>query len=46
MKAHFEYGFPLKFFDITFLIGRMVATIVLPSGLQRHIANNFSKIKK
>jgi glycosyltransferase involved in cell wall biosynthesis len=46
MKAHFEYGFPLKFFDITFLIGRMVATIVLPSGLQRHIANNFSKIRK
>lgn len=46
MKAHFEYGFPLKFSDITFLIGRMIATIVLPIGLQRYIANNFSKLKK
>ena len=46
MKAHFEYGFPLKFSDIIFLIGRMIATIVLPNSLQRYIANNFSKIKK
>lgn len=46
MKAHFEYNFPLKFFDIVFLFARMTAAIILPTVLQRYIANNFSKIKK
>ena len=46
MKAHFEYGFPLKFGDRIFLFFRLVATVILPVSLQRFIANNFSKISK
>ncbi|MDD2270561.1 MAG: glycosyltransferase [Candidatus Dojkabacteria bacterium] len=46
MKAHFEYDFPLKFSDLVFLTSRMISTVILPIGLQRIIANNFSKIKK
>lgn len=46
MKAHFEYGFPLKFGDKVFLFFRLIATVILPVSLQRFIANNFSKISK
>ncbi len=46
MKAHFEYKFPLTFSDRLFLLGRLCATIILPTSLQRFIANNFSKIHK
>lgn len=43
MKAHFEYGFTLKFSDILFITMRLIASIILPVSLQRAIANRFSK---
>lgn len=43
MKAHFEYGFPLRFSDILFIIIRLCATLILPTSWQRGIANRFSK---
>ena len=43
MKAYFEYHFPMTFGDKIFLLGRLTATIVLPTSLQRFIANRFSK---
>lgn len=42
MKAHFEYGFPLTFGDIIFIFFRLLTTIILPTSLQRLIANHFS----
>jgi len=42
MKAHFEYHFPMTLGDKIFLLGRLVATIILPTSLQRYIANRFS----
>lgn len=42
MKAHFEYGFTLKFSDILFITMRLIATIILPVSIQRAIANRFS----
>ena len=43
MKAHFEYHFPMTLGDKMFLLGRLIATIILPTSLQRYIANRFSK---
>lgn len=43
MKAHFEYHFPMTFGDKIFLLGRLIATIILPTSLQRFVANRFSK---
>ncbi len=44
MKAHFEYGFPLKMGDIFFITARIISTIILPAKLQRNLANNFTNI--
>jgi hypothetical protein len=46
MKAHFEYGFLITFGDVLFIIGRLIATVILPVSLQRSIANNFNYRKK
>jgi glycosyltransferase involved in cell wall biosynthesis len=46
MKAHFEYGFTITFGDVLFIIGRLIATVILPVSLQRSIANNFNYRKK
>jgi glycosyltransferase involved in cell wall biosynthesis len=43
MKAVFEYGFRFTFGDGVFLVCRILATIILPTGIQRYIANRFSK---
>ena len=43
MKAVFEYGFKYTFGDGIFLVCRLLATIILPTGIQRYIANRFSK---
>jgi len=43
MKAVFEYKFPMTLGDKIFLLGRLIATIILPTSLQRFIANRFSK---
>lgn len=42
MKAHFEYGFPLTFGDIIFMFFRLLATVILPTSVQRFLANHFS----
>ena len=41
MKAVYEYGFRFTFSDGIFLICRLVATAILPSRIQRYIANHF-----
>ena len=46
MKAHFEYGFKITIGDNIFLLLRLLATIILPSSLQRSLANNFSKVQE
>jgi len=43
MKAHFEYHFPMTLGDKMFILERLIATIILPTSLQRKIANHFSK---
>jgi len=45
MKAVFEYGFKFTFTDGVFLILRLIATVILPTSLQRFIANNFSVLR-
>ena len=45
MKAIFEYGFKFTFTDGIFLVLRLIATVILPTSLQRFIANNFSVLR-
>ena len=45
MKAVFEYGFKFTFTYGVFLILRLIATVILPTSLQRFIANNFSVLR-
>ena len=45
MKAVFEYGFKFTFTDGIFLVLRLIATVILPTSLQRFIANNFSVLR-
>jgi len=45
MKAVFEYSFKFTFTDGIFLVLRLIATVILPTSLQRFIANNFSVLR-
>lgn len=46
MKAVFEYSFKFTFGDGIFLLSRLIATVILPTSVQRFLANNFSKLHK
>ena len=45
MKAVFEYKFKFTFTDGLFLVLRLILTVILPTSLQRYIANNFSRLR-
>jgi len=46
LKAVFEYKFKFTFFDALFLSLRILSSLLLPTFIQRSIANNFSRFQR